>query len=90
MRVALCIGQVSVDLAHHEIFRAKVGKGGTSLVTRIAFTRERITNALTRLRTCAGWSVPLLFASNNISSICDSGKIKTLSHLVTLHAHFKM
>ena len=28
---------VSVDLAHHEICRAKVGKGGINVITQCAF-----------------------------------------------------
>ena len=34
LHIQVILSYISVDLAHHEIFRAKVGKGGIILVSK--------------------------------------------------------
>ena len=39
---------ISVDLAHHEIFRAKVGKGGINLIIK-----SKYSSAIQKLKDCS-------------------------------------
>ena len=58
-------------------------------------SREQITNVLTRLRGCAGWSTLLLFKSNKARFSCDEAsillddfdfcKVNTLGRAVYFH-----
>ena len=82
---------ISVDLAHHEIFHSKVGKGGikhsiqlqrfflylANIATSI-LSRQRTSNAPISLHKQAGWSAPLMFANDiNMYSYDVTNDIRT-------------